>query len=568
MSRRTRLVLVLTVALAMRLGNLAVMSGLPVVEYERHWPEGDMAASWAWSSHILAGDVLCRDTPHPYTGWMERIAPRETWERWWGGRAIFHRAPLYPYTLAAFRWVGGDGFWGIALGQLAIALVSVALVVLIAERLFGGAVATVAGLAAALYGPFLLHEALLIRDPLGIACTLLALWAIVRCDDARPGGWFLAGVCFALSLLSREANMLFAPVVVLWIVRRFGRRSFGGPVRAFVAGVLLGLLPLFARNIAVGVAPWALSNGAVERVVYGHAVDAPPVGGAIPADAPAILAAADGRLGRAIRLTLATYQGDWWKLVRNEATILAALFAGFEPADNANWYYFVERSPFLRFPLRFEIVLAAGLVGIWLARRTADRHAILCWFLIAAIPGMTAGVLARYRLVAVAVLLIYAGVTVVWIVRRARAGVWGAAAVAAGATVALAIGSALLLSARFAPLRYRSAEYVLAAQVYDARGEPEKVLAELRDALVHAYRAPGQDVLSVENRKLAESFAGVAHGLGRDAESATVLERLAAEYPGDPDLQRLLTIVYREGLGRPDLAERHAAEERRLRAVN
>ncbi len=567
MSRRSRLVLVLTVALAARIGNVGMISELPVVEYQRTWPDGDMSATWAWSDQILRGDVLCRDTPHPFTAWMQRIAPRETWERWWGGRAIFHRAPLYPYLLAAVRWLFGDGFWGIALCQLALGLVSVALIFLLAERMFGPTVATLAGFGAAVYGPFLLHEALLIRDPVAVTTSLLALWSLARCATARRGSRFVAGVSFAASLLAREANVAFGPLALLWVVRRSGpdARARASGALGFVVGVVVGLLPLIARNVAVGVAPWALSNGAVERVVYFHAVDSGPVSFTLPATASSILHAADGHLGAAVRLTLASYDGDWWRLLRNESTNVAAIFAGFEPADNVNWYYFRERSPFLRFPLRFELVLAAGLVGVWLERRDSARHGILWYFLVAALPGLSAPVVARYRLVAVAVLLIYAGATVVWSVRRARAGRWGAAALAGVATATLAIASARLLPDIAARQRYRSAEFILAAQVYAARDQPEQAFDELREGLVKGYRAPDQRRLSPPRRQMAEGFVAFAHRLGRDAEAAETLERLSAEYTADPDLQHLLGVLYRDGLGRADLAERHLEEERRLR---
>jgi 4-amino-4-deoxy-L-arabinose transferase-like glycosyltransferase len=561
---RALLIAVLLVAADVRLTNLGRMAHEPVVEYQRTWAEGDMSATWAWTDTILAGDVLCRDTPHPTTAWMEAIAPRATWERWWGGKGVFHRAPLYPYLLAGLRLLVGDGFWGIALGQMTVGLAGVALVFLIAARLFDRTVATVAGLGAALYGPFLLHEALLLRDPLAVTTSLLALWALVRIGAAGPRGWLVAGVLFAISLLAREANVLFAPFAALWIFRRSPRPSRAVPL--FVAGIVLGLLPLLARNVAVGVAPWALSNGATERVVYGHAVDSQPVGFSLPRAAKSILEQADGHTLRAAALTLATFGGDWARLARNEATNVLAIFAGFEPADNADWYYFVDRSTLLRWLPRFEVVLGAGLVGVWLARGTSARHGVLWWFLLASIPGMYAPMMGRYRLVAVAVLLVYAAVAVVWIARQLRAGRFAPAAAATLAAIAIGVASANLLPSTSARLRYRSAEYLLAAQIYHGRGEDDRALDELRDGLARAYRAPQQRVLPTGYVNVANNFAVLAHRLGRDQESAATLEQVALDYPDDADLQAILAVVYQNGLGAPDLAESHRAVEQRLRA--
>ena len=90
---------VLALAIAVRLVNVSIASHWPLAEYQHTWQESDMAASWAWSGRILAGDILGRDTPHQYTRWMQEWAPLETWERWWGGRTIFHQAPLWAYVL-------------------------------------------------------------------------------------------------------------------------------------------------------------------------------------------------------------------------------------------------------------------------------------------------------------------------------------------------------------------------------------------------------------------------------------------------------------------------------------
>ena len=145
-STRGRLLAVLAVALAVRLVNLWLMAQLPVAEYQFRWTESDMAAHYRWSGRILQGDILSRDTARPYTAWMQEIASQETWERWWGGKAVLHKAPLYPYVLAGIRLLAGDGFWAIGLCQLALGLVNVWLTFLLANRFFGRTAATVAGI--------------------------------------------------------------------------------------------------------------------------------------------------------------------------------------------------------------------------------------------------------------------------------------------------------------------------------------------------------------------------------------------------------------------------------------
>ena len=566
---RRALLGVLAVALAARLVNLWLVSRLPLAEYQFHWAESDMAANFEWSGRILRGDVLGRDTPHPYTSWMRDIAPLATWERWWGGKAIFHQAPLYAYALAGMRLLAGDGFWGIGLCQAMLGVANVALVFLLAGRLFGGAVPTVAALGAALYGPFLLHEALLLRDVLAVTVSLALLWWLAGCEDARPGRWIIAGGLFATALLARETTLLFGPFVVLWIAERFWRqpRALGAAALSFLTGIALGLAPLVARNLALGAPPLSLSTRAIEAFLYGNAADAAVVGVTIPAATRSILEQADGRLWTAVRLTLATYHGDWLGLLGREAFKLGAIFSSYEPADNVSWYYFVDRSPLLRLSLHFGAVLPLGLIGLWLDRRYAAQHRILWYFLVAGVWGlMFSTIVARYRLPLVAVLLVYAGVTVDWAGRQIAGGRWRAALAAGVAAIGIAVASASLLGAVARRQRYRADEFMLAGQVYYRHGQAERAFEELRAGLDKAYAGPDQPALPRGYHELTLTFVRLAHDLRRYRDAAAELERVAATHAADADVEELLGLVYRDGLGLAAEAERHLERARALRA--
>ena len=566
---RRALLGVLAVALAARLVNLWLVSRLPLAEYQFHWAESDMAANFEWSGRILRGDVLGRDTPHPYTSWMRDIAPLATWERWWGGKAIFHQAPLYAYALAGMRLLAGDGFWGIGLCQAMLGVANVALVFLLAGRLFGGAVPTVAALGAALYGPFLLHEALLLRDVLAVTVSLALLWWLAGCEDARTGRWIIAGGLFATALLARETTLLFGPFVVLWIAERFWRqpRALGAAALSFLTGIALGLAPLVARNLALGAPPLSLSTRAIEAFLYGNAAHAPVVGVTIPAATRSILEQADGRLWTAVRLTLATYHGDWLGLLGREAFKLGAIFSSYEPADNVSWYYFVDRSPLLRLSLHFGAVLPLGLIGLWLDRRYAAQHRILWYFLVAGVWGlMFSTIVARYRLPLVAVLLVYAGVTVDWAGRQIAGGRWRAALAAGVAAIGIAVPSASLLGPVARRHRYRADEFMLAGQVYYRHGQAERAFEELRAGLDKAYAGPDQPALPRGYHELTLTFVRLAHDLRRYRDAAAELERVAATHAADADVEELLGLVYRDGLGLAAEAEKHLERARALRA--
>jgi 4-amino-4-deoxy-L-arabinose transferase-like glycosyltransferase len=543
--RRSLLLLVIVLATLVRSVNLWWMSDHPITEFQTTWTESDMAIHWAWAGRIEDGDVLGRDAVQADTTWMRAIAPAEVWERWQGGHGTFAKAPLYPYVLATLRLAARDRVRGVLVGQMLIGLAGVGLTFVLTDRLFGPTAATVAGLCAAVYGPSLLHETLLVRDCLAATTSLLLLWGLARCTAGSRTSWLVAGLLFSLALLARELTILFGPLVVLWIVQRLradptARRA---ALVSFAAGVSIGLLPLVLRNLAVGVEPWAISALGGHGVVLGHAPEAVPAGFMVPESAKAIFLEAQGRLVPTVRLTLAAYHGDWVRFLYNECARAAAILASFEAGDNASWYYFTNRWPLLRFSLHYHVALALGLVGLWVGReRARDDARILVYFLLAAFAGLQyTTVVARYRLVPAAVLMIYAGVAVDWLLETVRERRWRAAAIGVGATAAAILLSTSLLADFAARNRYRAAEFLIAARGFMERQQPGRAYDEMRAGLLSAYVDPAQRVLPGGYLQLASGLLRVGPTIGRGADAAMVIDHLGRTFDADPGLAALRT---------------------------
>lgn len=546
---------ILVLALAVRLANLWMTAALPVAHYQFTWEEADMATAWRWAERVAAGDVLARDTVHQYTSWMRDIAPPTTWERWWGGRGVFHQAPLYAYALALVRVLGGGGFWAVGLFQLALGLLDVVLVYAIAAHCFDRRAARLAALGAALYAPFLFYETLALRDTLATTTSLAALAAFLAAGIS-PLRWAGAGLLLAAAILARETTLLFAPVALALAA---------GRARAlpFAAGLVAGLVPLVARNLAVGVAPLALSTRGVEGFVYGHAAGGSAIGLVLPPATRDILTAADGSLVTAVRLTLATWGGNWGGFVAHEFAKLRAVVAAYEAADNVSLAYFAERLPLLRWTLGFPAVLGAGLVGLVVARPRADDR-LLRWFLATALLGlMYATLVGRYRLPATAVLLVYAGAGAGWLAARLAPGARGrgAAALAAAGAIGWLSTRALPEAAREP---FRATEFVLAAEHWYNRRDLARAAAELDAGFA---RAPAGPALREDFAAMVPSRIAIALEAGGRAEGARRLEELVAAHPGDGELRRTASVLYRDALRDAARAEAHLAEARRLDAA-
>lgn len=177
-----------------------------------------------------------------------------------GGGPTAFRPPAYPLALAATYAVAGTGDeqrrWdaGRILNALLGAL-AVALLALLARRLWGRGAALVAGGLAAVHPPLVLVGSSLMAEPLYVALVLTATLAALAQRDA-PGGvrWALAaGVLAGLAALTRSNGLIvLLPLALLaWTARpRWSRRALAAPA-AMVAAFALTLAPWTVRNAVV-----------------------------------------------------------------------------------------------------------------------------------------------------------------------------------------------------------------------------------------------------------------------------------------------------------------------------
>lgn len=160
------------------------------------------------------------------------------------------RPPLYPLLLAAIDGLGGS----LAAQRLAGALlgvVTVLLVYLIADRLWGRRVAVAAGAIAAVFPPLVVLNASLLSETLFLPLVLGAVLAVLRYREDRRLRWALvAGAVCGLAVLTRTQG---APVVLALAVGAWGARPWPS-LRA--AGVPVALV----LAAAIVVAPWVVRN--------------------------------------------------------------------------------------------------------------------------------------------------------------------------------------------------------------------------------------------------------------------------------------------------------------------
>lgn len=373
---RVSLLAVLVAAATIRLvGWLEIRDG--ALPWLHRWTESDMAFFDEWAGAIAAGDVLGRETPRPYhtghagvaraahtmlgrTTPFDEQAGRAMWDHWLGEHR-FYQDPLYPYALAALFAAAGHHMEAVVLVQAALGVAMAGLVWAITAALFGPVPALAAGLLAALYGPEVFHEELLLRDA-PLACVAIATLAAAIAALRRPTErrWlFATGLLFGVGLLLKSSTLLFSAAAAAVLVRRLGGAWL------LVAGALVALTPLVVRNVAVGAPPLALGAAGPHAFLYYNSADYDAfAGSATSAFAPRIMATTDGRWLPVVRETIATHRSvaRWIGLLGEK---LAAAWHWLEVPDNASYGYWRLEAPWAgRLAVDFWFLAPLAVAGL------------------------------------------------------------------------------------------------------------------------------------------------------------------------------------------------------------
>ena len=409
----------------------------------RFWLIGLTALAFLFRlAHVLAsrGNPFFSSLPvdcAAYDRWAQRIAGGE-----WIGHGVFYQDPLYPYLLGIFYRIFGRHLTALLLLQSLFGSANVLLLWGIARRLWNREVAMVTAVLAALYAPFWFYDGLVLKTFLEVLLLDAGLLALLRAVETIPVAgarrWGLAtGVILGLGSLARANYLALIPLLLFWLwltdadrprkrVSLSTRHAAVG--LTLLAGLALVLLPVLLRNRAAG-GDWVLttSQGGQNFYIGNNAGNSRGVYAAPSFVRPDpqheqedFLREAERRTG----LTLSPSQASrFWMgqglafMARDPGHALAldlrklGLFLHrYEEPDNEDISFWGRYSPWLRFNfLRFGIIAPLALVGLIVAWPLRRRLALLYLVL----GGYTLSVclffiLARYRLPAVSLLLIFA----------------------------------------------------------------------------------------------------------------------------------------------------------------
>lgn len=503
-----------------------------------------------------------------YERWARTIAAGD-----WLGSEPFFQAPLYPYLLALVYRAGG-GLDAIYLLQIAVAVAGLWALARAARELGEERLALTATALGAVYLPFLFYDVQVLKESLAVALASFLLWALLAARRTGSSRLFLvAGATGGALALLRENFLLVVPFLLPLAFRRAeGWRRGVRRAAALVAGLILPLAPVAARNAALGggflpttsqggVNFWIGNNpeadGTYRPLTPGRQI--PRLERREPERLAELatgrdLSAADVSrywLGRAL---------DWARaepgsFVRLQLRKLRLYWSGYEWPDAVDYYWTKTISPALRLPL-LEFLAAALLAGAGalfvVAERRLDRWAPVLLFELGWMLSTVAFFLfSRYRLPALPGLLLLAALPVDRAIAaagagRARVALAGGLAVAGVCALPHVIGyapRAALVEYNLGRLYEEAGDVLYATTYYQAalRSDPDAFLPAMnlgtlaaRAGAYDAARSWFERAVAAEPRSAeAWSNLGGARLACGDAEGATrALERALELDPG------------------------------------
>jgi hypothetical protein len=401
--------------------------------------------------------------------------------------AIFWHPPGYPCFLGAIWWLAGDSFLAPRLVQGCLGALNVVGIAWLGGRLFGRTVGLASGGAAAVYGMLIYFDGELLTPTLAIFAILATVvTAMLARQTNRRALWICTGVLGGLSG-TIVATSLVVPILAAAVARK--------KAPWVLLGTVLALAPVTAHNLVKG-HEFVLvsSNGGINFWIgnnprYDQLVSIRPDVEwqrltQEPARAGIHGQAASSRYFVAKSLGWAAIHP--WSFARLQAHKLRQLISGDEIFRNHAIYparlespvlsVLLWKIPFLAFP--FGLLLPLAMVGLWVGWRRAR-------FLAALVFGLSLMVLAffvaaRYRMVLVPFLLIFAAKAVHWFAMEAGR----TQRLGAGACAALLFLVANVGQGPMDRWMNPDAEYSLASQL-GARGQVQKATTLFESVVAH-----------------------------------------------------------------------------------
>jgi Tfp pilus assembly protein PilF/4-amino-4-deoxy-L-arabinose transferase-like glycosyltransferase len=367
------------------------------------------------------------------------------------------RAPLYPIFLAAIYKIFRYDLFTVRLAQMLISALSCVLIYYIAVKIFNKRTAVISSLFAAFYGPFIYWAGEFLIVTLIVFLDLIMLLFLLNAlEKPKKLYWLLGGAVLGLSGIARPNVLVIIPWVIILIFWMSKLKETGIVKKLrfvyslyFLAGVFVVILPVTISNYITARDFVLISSQGGINFYMGNNPEADGKSAQPPArvtthgeflddaylSSVALAEEDEGRQLKPSQVSNYWYRrgiefiidqpGKWLELMGKK---LAYFWTGDEVTNNEDTYYFSRFSIVLgllmwhriiAFP--FGIICPLALVSIIISRKLWRKLLLLYGYIfLYMVSVILFFVCGRYRLPVIPVLLIFAGFTVDYFIRKLK----------------------------------------------------------------------------------------------------------------------------------------------------
>lgn len=343
----------------------------------------------------------------------------------------FYFGPFISFYFILCSMVFGENLLWTRLMTVILTSLSVGFSYSLARQTFSKPVAWLTGLLCACNGVFLFYDTSVLIEPVLTVLNVLMLWLLYRLQ--KTGEWrvaIAAGVMLGLSALARSNILLFLPLILLWMLLTFPGKSSPkiGWYLVVCTAMALTIAPVTIRNYFASYKHQFVlttSGGGMNLWIGNN----PSASGNFGFDG-GLLETTRARM----RATGTTFGDEVFHFIRTspkeylqlEYEKLQMIWRGYEISNLIPYYIFRPASRILRLPLiNFVVIGPLSLVGMLLALKRWQTCSLLYAYVVVQVATMLLFfVLARYRLVMVPVVTIFAAYTIWELVQAGRKQQW------------------------------------------------------------------------------------------------------------------------------------------------
>ncbi|MBN2541585.1 tetratricopeptide repeat protein [bacterium] len=346
-------------------------------------------------------------------------------------KAVFFRAPLYPYFLGLIYAIFGENPFIPRIVQHIFGVLSIFLTWKIALEIFNNKkIAFTAGLLFAIYPITILFESRLLLDSLPVFLNLLFILLLILGVKRDKFIFFiLSGAALGFSAITRPNVLITIPFICLWAYFALNSSPFSRikKLAVFLWGIGLIVLPItifnfWAENDFVLVS----SQGGINFYI-GNNERADGTSAIVPEfghrwEYKECKYLAEQETGNELKPSQVSKfffrKGiSFLKSKPSEALSLYLrkiyfLFNHYEIGNNGNLYFIKSYSPILNIPIGFWLICPLGLLGMILSIRRKHSLLLTIFFTLYSISVLLFFVIARLRLPLVPILVIFSSFSI------------------------------------------------------------------------------------------------------------------------------------------------------------